>query len=118
LPLPDGRVNFEAVVSGHSYSGIATAEVILLLKALPLASLHGCQEARRPILHRGEASEGVDWKQPMRWLMIGLFVSVVALLAASAALVHHVWQERRKHGHTGPSFGRADDVDIETEEAP
>jgi len=54
----------------------------------------------------------------MRWLMIGLFVSVVALLAASAALVHHVWQERRKHGHTGHSFGRADDVDIETEEAP
>jgi hypothetical protein len=54
----------------------------------------------------------------MRWLMIGLFVSVVALLAASAGLAYHIWHERRKRSHTGPSFGRADDVDIETEEAP
>lgn len=54
----------------------------------------------------------------MRWLMIGLFVSVVALLAASAGLAHHIWQERRRRGHTGHTFGRADDVDIETEEAP
>jgi hypothetical protein len=54
----------------------------------------------------------------MRWLMIALLVSVAALLAASAGLAHHIWQERRKRGRTGPIFGRADDVDIETEEAP
>jgi len=54
----------------------------------------------------------------MRWLMIVFLVSLVALLAASAGLAHHIWQERRKRGHTGRTFGRNDDVDIETEEAP
>jgi putative NADH-flavin reductase len=54
----------------------------------------------------------------MRGLMIALFVSMVALLAASAGLAHHIWQEHRKRGHAIHAFGRADDVDIETEEAP
>jgi hypothetical protein len=54
----------------------------------------------------------------MRWLMIALLVSVVALLAASAGLAHHIWQERRKRGRAGRAFGRSDEVDIETEEAP
>jgi hypothetical protein len=54
----------------------------------------------------------------MRWLMIALLVSVAALLVASAGLAHHIWQERRKRSHTTRTFGRADDVDIETEEAP
>lgn len=54
----------------------------------------------------------------MRWLMIALLVSVMALLAASAGLALHIWQERRKRGHVTRAFGRSDDVDIETEEAP
>jgi hypothetical protein len=54
----------------------------------------------------------------MRWLMIALFVSVVALLVASAGLAHHIWHEHRKRGQKSQAFGRADDVDIETEEAP
>ena len=54
----------------------------------------------------------------MRWLIIVLLVSVVALLAASAGLAHHIWQERRKRGYTGQTLGRTDDVEIETEEAP
>jgi len=55
---------------------------------------------------------------PMRWLMIALLVSVVALLAASAGLAHHIWQERRKRGQRTRTITRAEDVDIETEEAP
>ncbi len=54
----------------------------------------------------------------MRWLMIVLLVSVVALLIASAGLAHHIWQERRKRSRTSLSPGRTEDVDVETEEAP
>jgi hypothetical protein len=54
----------------------------------------------------------------MRWMMIALLVSVVALLVASAGLAHHIWQQRRRHGRTSHTFGRADEVEIETEEAP
>jgi hypothetical protein len=54
----------------------------------------------------------------MFWLMIALLVSLVALLAASAGLAHHIWQERRKRSRMGLVRGRAEEVDIETEEAP
>jgi hypothetical protein len=54
----------------------------------------------------------------MRWLMIVLLVSVVALLVASAGLAHHIWQEHRKRHRNHPSPGRAEDLDVETEEAP
>ncbi|KAA6460876.1 hypothetical protein DYQ86_11355 [Acidobacteria bacterium AB60] len=70
--------------------------------------------------HRKKAPERAPGSSlnSMRWLMIVLLVSMVALLAASAGLAHHIWQEHRKRGHAGHPFGRADDVDIETEEAP
>lgn len=55
---------------------------------------------------------------PMRWLMIVLVLSMVALLVASAGLAHHIWQERRKRAHTSSAFGRTEDLDVETEEAP
>jgi hypothetical protein len=54
----------------------------------------------------------------MRWLMIAFLVSLVALLAASAGLAHHIWQERRKRGQASRNFGRGDDAEIETEEVP
>jgi len=31
----------------------------------------------------------------MRWLMIGLFVSVTALLFVAGAVARHVWRQRR-----------------------
>ena len=55
--------------------------------------------------------------RPMRWLMILLLVSLVALLVASAGLAHHIWQEHRKRRRTQLVSGRTEDVDIETEEA-
>jgi hypothetical protein len=33
----------------------------------------------------------------MRWLMIGLLVSLGALLIAAAGVARHIWQQRRKH---------------------
>jgi hypothetical protein len=54
----------------------------------------------------------------MRWLMIALLVSVMALLVASAGLAHHIWQERRKRGSARIAPGRVEDVEVETEEAP
>jgi uncharacterized membrane protein len=36
----------------------------------------------------------------MRWLMIALFVSVAALLIASAGVARHVW---RRHKQTEPT---------------
>jgi hypothetical protein len=54
----------------------------------------------------------------MRWLMIALLVSVMALLVASAGLAHHIWQERRKRGRTRIAPGRIEDVEVDTEEAP
>jgi hypothetical protein len=54
----------------------------------------------------------------MRWLMIALLVSLVALLVASAGLAHHIWQEHRKRRSNGLSLARTEDVDVETEEVP
>jgi hypothetical protein len=59
----------------------------------------------------------------MRWLMIVLLVSVVAMLVASAGLAHHIWQERRKRSRMSLAQGRTEGVDVdvdvvETEEAP
>lgn len=51
----------------------------------------------------------------MRWLMIALFVSVAALLAASGGLAFHIWREHRQKSTTP---AKKDDADIETEEAP
>ena len=42
----------------------------------------------------------------MRWLMFALFVSVVALLAAVAGMVRHVWQQHKTPGLT-PKAGDA-----------
>lgn len=33
---------------------------------------------------------------PMRWLMIGLLVSLGALLFAAAGVARHIWLQRRK----------------------
>jgi hypothetical protein len=54
----------------------------------------------------------------MRWLMIALLVSVMALLAASAGLAHHIWQERRKRLRAQIAPGRVEDAEVETEEVP
>jgi hypothetical protein len=49
----------------------------------------------------------------MRWLMLVLFVSVAALLAASGGLAYHIWREHRQKNN-GPA--KKDDAEVETEE--
>ena len=39
----------------------------------------------------------------MRWLLIGLLVSVAALLLVAAAGARHIWRQRRPQA--GPSVG-------------
>ena len=38
----------------------------------------------------------LGWFAPMRWLMIGLLVSLGALLFAAAGLARHIWLQRRR----------------------
>lgn len=52
----------------------------------------------------------------MRWLLLALLVSTVALLAASAGVVHHIWQARKQR--TEKAFIAEKQEDVKTEEAP
>jgi hypothetical protein len=57
----------------------------------------------------------------MRWLMIGLLVSVGALVLASAGTAWHVWRQHRRPGPAQPDGDRsapriAAESDVETEE--
>jgi hypothetical protein len=59
----------------------------------------------------------------MRWLMIGLLVSVGALVFASAGMAYHIWRQRALLRQSPQGFPHgaqvlADEVDVETEEAP
>ena len=58
----------------------------------------------------------------MRWLLICLIVSVLALLLAGAGLARHIWLQHHKIGNKktldpraprGPGFEAAEEVDIE-----
>ena len=56
----------------------------------------------------------------MRWLMIGLLVSVVGLLAAAFGMARHIWvrrsQERRDlDAKTGQEAGVAEEAESEVE---
>jgi hypothetical protein len=50
----------------------------------------------------------------MRWLMLVLLVSLVALLIAAGGLAHHIWREHTRR-HAKPP---AEKEDAETEERP
>jgi len=52
----------------------------------------------------------------MRWLLIALLVSLVALLIASAGLAHHIWREHTRRRHASTAAEKAEEA--ETEEAP
>jgi hypothetical protein len=53
----------------------------------------------------------------MRWLLIVLMVSVVALLVVSAGLALHIWRQHKKpQAPAGTSVH--DESDVESEEAP
>ncbi|HWG19593.1 MAG TPA: hypothetical protein VG225_03620 [Terracidiphilus sp.] len=52
----------------------------------------------------------------MRWLMIALLVSLVAMLIASAGLAHHIWREHARRRAQPPAPEKTDRAD--TEEAP
>jgi hypothetical protein len=52
----------------------------------------------------------------MRWLMIGLLVSLIALLIAAAALAVHVWLQRkrlRREALDPLAAGQETDLEIE-----
>jgi hypothetical protein len=60
----------------------------------------------------------------MRWLLIGLFVSVGALLLAAAGVARHIWLQHRRvnnkpHGIMGLTHfddrDVVDDIDVEPE---
>jgi uncharacterized membrane protein len=53
----------------------------------------------------------------MRWLMIGLLVSVVALLFAVAGVARHIWVHRRKLHDEAPAetIAAGDEIDLESE---
>ena len=54
-------------------------------------------EAGRGQVGRGNPSGILGWFAPMRWLMIGLLVSLGALLIAAAGVARHILLQRRKH---------------------
>jgi hypothetical protein len=52
----------------------------------------------------------------MRWLMIGLLVSLGALLFAAAGLARHIWLHRRKLRHEATAaLDAAPETDLEVE---
>ena len=46
---------------------------------------------------RGNQSGILGWFAPMRWLMIGLLVSLGALLIAAAGVARHILLQRSQH---------------------
>jgi hypothetical protein len=63
----------------------------------------------------------------MRWLMIVLLVSLVALLVASAGVAHHVWREHSRRRQKAAPLEKTDPhsnreispvTNPDTEEAP
>jgi hypothetical protein len=56
----------------------------------------------------------------MRWLLIGLLVSLGALLLVAAGVARHIWLQRAKLRHKPPvgdtaAQGQADESDVEIE---
>jgi hypothetical protein len=52
----------------------------------------------------------------MRWLIISLLVSLVALLFAAAGTARHIWRQRAKlRSNPLPAFEPADDSELELE---
>ena len=52
----------------------------------------------------------------MRWLMIGLLVSLGALLFAAAGVARHIWLQRRKHRREMlAALDAAQETDVEVE---
>ncbi len=50
----------------------------------------------------------------MRWLMIGLLVSLGALLFAAAGVARHIWLHRSKLTHEmPPAPNSSEDIDLE-----
>lgn len=53
----------------------------------------------------------------MRWLMIGLVVSLGALLFAAAGVARHIWLHRRNPGDEAPTsrLESGEEADLESE---
>lgn len=58
----------------------------------------------------------LGWFAAMRWLMIGLLVSLGALLFAAAGVARHIWLQRRKHRREMlAALNAAQETDVEVE---
>jgi len=51
----------------------------------------------------------------MRWLMIGLVVSLGAMLFAAGGLARHIWLQRKKLRHEAHSLLETRETDVENE---
>jgi hypothetical protein len=51
----------------------------------------------------------------MRWLILALIVSLVALLLAAAGMVRHVWLQRHRHNAAEPAAPIAPHNEIDPE---
>jgi hypothetical protein len=52
----------------------------------------------------------------MRWLMIGLLVSLAALLTAAAGMARHIWLQRAKlRSRPSAALEHAEETDLELE---
>jgi uncharacterized iron-regulated membrane protein len=52
----------------------------------------------------------------MRWLLIGLLLSLGALLIAAAGVARHIWLQRRQHRREMPGANEAShETDVERE---
>jgi hypothetical protein len=62
-------------------------------------------------------SWGRAFRGPMRWLMILMAVSVVALLAVSGGMALHIWRQHKSLSGTLETPVQ-EESDVESEEAP
>jgi hypothetical protein len=65
---------------------------------------------------RGNLSDILGGFAPMRWLLIGLLLSLGALLFAAAGVARHIWLQRKQHGReTLAAREASQETDVEGE---
>lgn len=67
------------------------------------------------LLKRSKLSDILGWFATMRWLMIGLLVSLGAMLFAAGALARHIWLHRQKLRLAPHTSLDAHETDVESE---
>jgi hypothetical protein len=67
-----------------------------------------------PAKWRSKPSDILGWFATMRWLMIGLLVSLGAMLFAVGAAARHIWLHRKKLRHEPHAPFDAHETDLES----